>query len=147
MKLCIAVSTLVLAAGSSAVAGEKALMHCFAYTPIAEATQAEWDAFEKASNDMPKMIPGITRIWVGKLARPLNIVSGSDAADRKRVAAGEKDVAGKLVLQKREYGMCIEMKDEETLKTYPKHAYHKVWSEAYAKVRVAGTTTFDIVAK
>lgn len=132
---------------SLAFAGEKKLMHCFAYTPIATATQADWDAFHKASDEMPKKIPGVTKVWYGKLARPLNLVMGADAADRKRVASGEKEVSGKLGLTKREYGMCIEMKDEQTLKDYPNAPYHKVWSAAYEKVRVAGTTTFDILGQ
>ena len=147
MKLRNILPVMILAAGATATAGEKALMHCFAYTPIAEATQAEWDAFQKASADMPKMIPGITKVWTGKLTGPLNLVVAADGADRKKVASGEKDVVGKLMLQKREYGMCIEMKDADTLKSYPTHPYHKVWSEAYAKVRVAGTTTFNILGQ
>ena len=138
---------LLLAAGACANAGEKSLMHCFAYTPIAEATAADWEAFNAASDAMPKKIPGVIRVWHGKLSNPLNLVVAADAADRKKVATGEKDVAGKLVLQRREYGMCIEMKDEATLKTYTQQAYHKVWSEAYAKVRVAGTTTYNILGQ
>jgi hypothetical protein len=137
---------LTLAAGT-AMAGEKALMHCFAYTPIAEATQADWDAFQKASDEMPKKIPGVTKVWTGKLARPLVLVVSADGADGKKVRAGEKDVSGKLTMQKREYGMCIQMKDEAALKAYPQHPYHKVWSEAYSKVRVPGTTTFDILGQ
>ncbi len=74
-------------------------------------------------------------------------VMGADAADRKKVSAGEKDVSGKLALTKREYGMCIEMANEEALKSYPSHPYHKEWSAAYEKVRVAGTTTFDILGQ
>lgn len=140
------VSTALLAA-ATAFAGEKKLMHCFAYTPIATATQADWDAFHKASDAMPSKIPGVTKVWHGKLARPLNLVMGADAADRKKVAAGEKDVTGKLALTKREYGMCIEMENEGVLKSYAAHPYHKDWMAAYEKVRVAGTTTFDILGQ
>jgi len=129
------------------MAGEKSLMHCFAYTPIAEASAADWEAFNKASDAMPKNIPGVIRVWHGKLASPLNLVVAADGADRKKVASGEKDVAGKLMLQKREYGMCMEMKDADTLKAYSQTPYHKVWSEAYAKVRVAGTTTYNILGQ
>ena len=136
-----------LLAASTAFAGEKKLMHCFAYTPIATATQADWDAFHAASDAMPSRIPGVTKVWYGKLARPLSLVMGADAADRKKVSAGEKDVTGKLALTKREYGMCIEMESEATLKAYPTHPYHKVWMAAYEKVRVAGTTTFDILGQ
>jgi hypothetical protein len=33
----------------------------------------------------------------------------------------------------------------ESLKTYTANPYHKVWMAAYEKVRVAGTTTYDIL--
>ena len=44
----------------------------------------------------------------------------------------------------REYGMCMEMKDAAALKAYDDDPYHKVWTEAYSKIRVDGTTTFNI---
>lgn len=141
------VAALGTVSAALSLAGEKSLMHCFAYTPIATATQAEWDAFGKASDELPKKIPGIKRVWYGKLKSPLNLVMGADGADRKRVSAGETDVTGKLALTKREYGMCIEMKDADALTAYAKHPYHKEWVAAYEKVRVAGTTTYDILGQ
>jgi hypothetical protein len=143
----LAAGTLALAASTVTLAGEKALMHCFAYPPIGAATQADWDAFYKASDAMPKKIPGVKRVWYGKLKAPLSLVMATDGADRKKVAAGEKDVTGKLGLVKREHGMCIEMKDADTLTSYAQHPYHKEWLAAYEKVRVAGTTTYDILGQ
>jgi hypothetical protein len=35
----------------------------------------------------------------------------------------------------------------EVLKKYTANPYHKTWSAAYEKVRVAGTTTFDIIGR
>jgi hypothetical protein len=43
--------------------------------------------------------------------------------------------------------MCIEMKDEAALKAYADHPYHKEWMEVYSKVRVEGTTTYDILGQ
>jgi hypothetical protein len=146
-RFVVRAAPFALLCGSLAFAGEKKLMHCFAYTPIATATPADWEAFHKASDDMPSKIPGVSKVWYGKLTRPFNLVMSADAADRKKVVSGEKDVSGKLALTRREYGMCIEMQDEATLKAYPAHPYHKVWSAAYEKVRVPGTTTFDIVGQ
>jgi hypothetical protein len=47
----------------------------------------------------------------------------------------------------REYGMCMEMKDTATLKAYETDPYHKVWTDAYSKVRVEGTTTFNVLGQ
>ena len=35
----------------------------------------------------------------------------------------------------------------ETLKAYTAHPCHKEWSALYEKVRVAGTTTYDILGE
>lgn len=147
LRRILPIAAMGMFAASLSMAGEKALMHCFAYTPIATATQADWDAFAKASDALPKKIKGIKRVWYGKLKAPLNLVMGADGADRKRVAAGETGITGKLALTRREYGMCIEMKDAATLTAYAQHPYHKEWLAAYEKVRVAGTTTYDILGQ
>jgi hypothetical protein len=47
----------------------------------------------------------------------------------------------------REYGMCMEMTGADVLKAYDTDPYHKVWTEAYAKVRVDGTTTYNILGQ
>ena len=36
------------------VAAEKTMMHCFAFTPIETASQAEWDAFIKLPMNCPR---------------------------------------------------------------------------------------------
>ena len=46
---------------STALAGEKKLMHCFAFTAQENATPADWDAFYKATNELPKKIKGSAR--------------------------------------------------------------------------------------
>jgi hypothetical protein len=129
-------------------AGEKQLMHCFAFTPIAEATPADWDAFFKATDAMPGKMPMVKKVWYGKLARPLTQFNTSDAAARKRVAAGEKGVSAEMTALRREYGVCMAMEGgPEVLKAYTANPYHKHWMATYEKVRVAGTTTFDIVGQ
>ena len=110
-------------------AGEKKLMHCFAFTAVETATPADWDAFYKASDQMPKKIPGVSHVWYGKLRSDLTIYNSS----------GAKSV--------HKYGMCIEMKDEAALKVYADHPYHKEWVNIYSKVRVEGTTTYDIIGQ
>jgi hypothetical protein len=113
--------------GPTATAGEKALLHCFFFTPIAEATQAEWDAFYKATDELPAKIHGLNRVWIGKLT--------------ERAAVSQQVKLG------REYGGCMEFTDEAALQRYATHPAHDAWVKAYEKVRIAGTTTFDIVGR
>jgi hypothetical protein len=51
-------------------AGEKGLMHCFAFTPLPNATDADWKAFFAATDQLPSKIEGLQRVWVGKLRAP-----------------------------------------------------------------------------
>ena len=41
----------------------------------------------------------------------------------------------------------MEMENEGTLKAYAEDPDHGEWVKAYEKVRVAGTTTFDIIGQ
>jgi len=108
-------------------AGERSLMHCFFFTPIAEASEADWDAFHKATDELPNKIDGLRRVWVGKL--------------RER-----PDVSQQVKLGRR-YGACMELTDEAALHAYATHPAHDAWVKTYEKVRVAGTTTFDILGQ
>jgi hypothetical protein len=142
-----AFAALTLLSGS-ARAGEKTLMHCFAWTPIKEATPADWQAFYKASDALPQKIKGIIRVWYGKLDMPLSQtqIGKIDSATFQKYRAGES-VTVPVTRTAREYGMCMEMKDADVLKAYDDDPYHKVWTEAYAKIRVDGTTTFNIMGQ
>ena len=112
---------------SVAAAGEKALLHCFFFTPIAEASQTEWDAFYKATDELPSKIDGLNRVWIGKLT--------------------ERGAVSQQVKLGREYGGCMEFTDEAALARYTTHPAHDAWVKVYEKVRVAGTTTFDILGR
>lgn len=138
----------MLLATGLAAAGEKGMMHCFAFTPIKEATQADWDAFYKATDMMPiKMSAEVTKVWYGKLRAPLAQWRILDPAAAKQARAGEKDVTSKIQFFSREHGVCLLMTSEAALKTYTANPFHKEWMAAYEKVRVAGTTTFDIIGQ
>jgi len=138
------VALLLIAAPVSA--GEKKLMHCFAFTVIEGAGDAEWKAFQSATDALPQKIPGLTRVWHGKLRAPLAQFT-TDGATRKKLGAGEKGVSGPVNRLSRQYGVCMEMDDEAALKTYAGHPAHAEWVKVYEKVRVAGTTTFDIIGQ
>ena len=144
----LACCALLVFAQGSALGGEKTVMHCFAWTPIKEATQTDWEAFYKASDDLPKKIKGIKRVWYGKLAAPLNqtMLGKVDKEAFQKFVAGET-MDLQVHRMNREYGMCMEMTDEAALKDYDTDPYHKIWTDAYAKIRVDGTTTFNILGQ
>jgi hypothetical protein len=148
MTRLAACGALFLMFHTSAFAGDKTLMHCFAWTPVKEATAADWDAFYKASDALPQKIQGVVRVWYGKLASPLGIaaVGKIDDATMQKLRAGET-VTAPVSRVAREYGMCIEMKNADVLKAYATDPYHQIWNDAYAKVRVEGTTTFNILGQ
>jgi len=120
---------LFLASGKTLSAGEEKLMHCFYFTQIAEATDADWEAFSKATDALPGKIPGFNKVWHGKLRRPYNNYNSS----------GDKSV--------REHGVCMEFDDADALGVYADHPAHAEWVAVYEKVRVRGTSTFDVLGK
>ena len=79
------------------------------------------------TEELPSKIDGLRRVWVGKL--------------RKRAAVSQQVKLG------REYGACMEMTDEAALERYAVHPAHDAWVKTYEKVRVPGTTTFDILGQ
>lgn len=119
-RLILGFAGALLLAGS-AMAGEKGLMHCFYFTPLQGATQADWQAFFKVTDELPGKIPGVKRVWYGKLdyALPNN----------------------------RQWGVCMEMNNAATLKSYADSPAHANWEKAYFKVRVEGTTTADFAGQ
>jgi len=145
-RLTLLMFCLSLAAGSLSAADKK-LMHCFYFTPQAGATDAQWQAFFKATDELPGKIPGLSKVWYGKLSRPMAVLSTSSAEARKKLSAGEKDVPGPINRVVREWGVCMEMDGPDSLKAYAANPEHKKWEEVYFKVRQYGTTTLDIVGQ
>jgi hypothetical protein len=138
----------ILLASVPVAAGEKTVMHCFAWTAVPEATSADWEAFYKASDELPRKISGIVRVWYGPLESRLGqfgIVKMDPAAFKKLQGDAGEPVTGEIHRIWRQYGMCMEMKSADALKAYDTDPYHQVWTEAYSKVRVEGTTTFNIL--
>jgi hypothetical protein len=146
-RFAACVAGLVLSAGLS-LAGEKTIMHCFAFTPIATASQAEWDAFYKATDALPQKVKGLRRVWYGKLMRPLTQygVNIQDPEARKKLMADMKGNAD-VAVTRREHGACFEFVDQAAFKAYGPDPAHKEWEAVYAKVRVPGTTTYQIIGQ
>ena len=142
-RLAVLAASLLLLAGVVSAA-EKKLTHCFYFTVIEAATQADWDAFYKATDALPSKIPGLTGVSYGKLVRPLTLYA-PDREAAKKLRAGEKAVTGEIRQQVRQAGVCMQFESEAALKAYAPHPAHKEWEAVYAKVRVYGTTTLDFV--
>jgi hypothetical protein len=136
------------AAAGALTAGQKSMMHCFAFSEIAEATPDQWAAFKKSTDALPKTMKGIVlKVWHGKLRAPLNQFR-TDGATSKKLAAGEKETTGPVSRMQRTYGVCMEMPNKpEILKEYAAAPAHKDWVSVYEKVRIAGTTTYDILGE
>lgn len=130
-------------------AGEKGVMHCFTFSEVEAATPADWEAFTKATDELPSKIPGLLHLMHGKLARPLGLMTSAAPMDEettKKYRAGEPVQASVKVLR-RQYGVCMHFKDEESYKAYGKHDAHAAWAKVYEKVRQYGTTTYQILGK
>ena len=130
-------------------AGEKGVMHCFNFTEVEAATPADWEAFAKATDELPSKIPGLMHLMHGKLARPMSLMSAAAPMDdetTKKYRAGES-VQASVKMIRRQYGVCMHFKDEESFKAYGKHDAHAAWVKAYEKVRQYGTTTFQLIGK
>ena len=104
-------------------APEKTLMHVFAYTPLDTATPQDYAAFEAATRAMVGKVPGLRKVWVGKLREPT-------PAENDRI---------------RTYGVAMEFDNLEALAAYARHPAHAEWNQIYGRVRQQGTTTLDIV--
>jgi hypothetical protein len=98
------------------------LMHVFLYTPLQGSTAKDYSMFDRSTREMVGKIPGLRKVWLGKLAEPL-------------------PWEGKV----RSYGVAMEFDDLAALAVYAKHPVHEEWMRVYEKVREAGTTTADIV--
>jgi hypothetical protein len=144
-RIATCIAGLALTA-ATALAGEKTVLHCFAFTPVETATQADWQAFAKASDALPGQIPGLKRIWYGKLNRPLGQVAlkFADPEAGKKMRA-EKKGTTEFTLAERKNGACMEFENLQAFQAYGAHAGHAEWLKAYSKVRVEGTTTYQIV--
>lgn len=143
-RMVVLALSLMALAGTLAAADGK-LMHCFYFTPLASATDADWQAFYKATDELPSKIPGLMRVWYGKLRRPLAVFN-PDAEARKKFTDANNKATGEFTRLMRQYGVCMEFKDEAALQAYAPHPEHKKWEEVYGKVRQPGTTTFDIIS-
>ena len=143
-NVIVTLATLMLATALSA--GEKKLMYCVYFSVVDSASEADWQAFAKTTDALPAKIPGLSKVWHGKLARPVP-VSSPDGEARKELAAGEERVAGAITHSMRKYGVCMEFADVAAYKGYGPHPVHKEWQAVYWKVCMPDPTLFDFIGQ
>ncbi|MBC8166276.1 MAG: hypothetical protein H7Y20_10430 [Bryobacteraceae bacterium] len=146
-RFAIIAAGLVVSAGA-ALAGEKGLMHCFAYTVVDKATSTEVAAFETATDALPEKVKGLKRVWRGKLARPLTqygVQNADDALRKKFTESGQ--ATADVRMMRRQSGVCMEFESEAAFKAYGADPAHAEWEAAYGRIRVPGTTTYQILAQ
>jgi len=144
-----AVSLFILAAGFAAGRPAQAanVMHCFVFTQVESASDADWAAWKAATGKLPRQIPGLKQVWYGKLAKTFSQIGPDqrfDAESTRKFAAGE---SFPLTIKRvdRQYGACFQFKDRAAFDAYGKHPAHEAWLKLYEKVRVDGSATFQIL--
>lgn len=130
-------------------AQDKGLMHCFLFTPAENVTDAQWQAFYKATEALPKEIPGLQQVWYGELQRPfaqLMLAQGAAEA-RQKLGAGAESVDANVRQAVRSMGVCMEFASKDAFAKYADRPAHRKWEQAYFPVRRPGTFTFDLIRK
>jgi hypothetical protein len=145
MKKTILCFLMSMTIASLCQGAEKTIMHCFAFTPRPEATDADFKAYYEATDQLAKDFTGIKRVWYGKLRAPLNQVSVDPASAKKFTPESPKVEGATATRVRREHGACMEFVDAAAWGAYAKSPAHDAWAKVYDKVRVPGTTTYQIL--
>ncbi|MEO8025885.1 MAG: hypothetical protein ABI823_05410 [Bryobacteraceae bacterium] len=148
MRIC----NLILLASAAwfanqAYAEPAGVMHCFTFTRVPSATDADWIAFQNATSGLPKKIPGLKRVSLGKLRRPMGQfrLSAPPGPDETKELLAGRDITMKIRNVNHDYGICMEFESEAAFDAYGHAAAHEAWQSAYFKVREPAPTTFQIL--
>ncbi|MBI2821412.1 MAG: Dabb family protein [Acidobacteria bacterium] len=110
--------------GQHNAATEKTVVHAVAWTAGEGFTEQGLEDFKKATADLTGAMPGLKRAWVGKLRTPL--------------------VQGEIT---RNYGLVLEFEDLKTREAYSSHPARAPWVKVWEKIRVTGSTNFDVLGE
>jgi hypothetical protein len=109
--------------GQRTATTEKTTVHAAAWTARDGLTQQEFEAFKKETAAMVGAVPGLKRVWTGKLRAPVTF----DGV-------------------KRDYGIVLEFDSVKSKQAYSdKHP--SPWYEDFAKIRQPGSSNFDVVGE
>ena len=103
---------------------EKGTVHAVAWTAGESFTPQGFEDFKKATADLIGTMPGLKRAWVGKLRVPL--------------------VVGEVT---RNYGLILEFEDLKTREAYSTHPARVPWAKVWEKIRIPGSTNFDVIGE
>ena len=79
----------MLSAATASAADD--LVHCFLFTAVDKAPEADWQAFFKATDALPSKIPVVKHVWYSKLNRPME-VGGETRQFQVEVKVDSEDV-------------------------------------------------------
>ena len=106
--------------GQRTVTGEKTLIHAISFKPVDGATPEQIQEVWAATRRMAAEVPGIKRIWMGRVTNRGPALT---------------------------HGIVMEFENEAALKAYAPHPAHAKWEEIYFKVRTPGSNTIDVVGE
>jgi len=124
--LCLVGCMLFLAGwllGQEKTATQKTVIHAAAWTALDTLTPEQFDNFKKETAAMVGKVPGLKRVWVGRLREPVT-VGGS----------------------KRDHGIILEFADVKSKEAYS-NIHPSPWYEDFNKVRQPSSTNFDVVGE
>ena len=111
-------------AGQQRATTQRTVVHAVAWTAKEDATPEGLEEFKQATESLVGSMPGLRRVWVGKLRQPL--------------------IIGDL---KRNYGLILEFDDLATREAYSSHPNRVPWAAVWEKVRLPGSTNFDVIGE
>ncbi|MBI4460644.1 MAG: Dabb family protein [Acidobacteria bacterium] len=103
---------------------QRTVIHAVAWTAQKDATPEGLEDFRRATETLLDTMPGLRRAWVGKLRQPL--------------------VVGDL---RRDYGLILEFENLATKEAYSSHPNRAPWAAVWEKVRIPGSTNFDVIGE
>jgi hypothetical protein len=110
--------------GNENAVTQQTTIHAAAWTAADSMTQQDFDNFKKLSAGLVGQVPGLRRIWVGKLAKPIT-------------AEGIQ----------RNYGVVLEFDDAKSKEAYSSNRPPE-WYATLNKLRnPQGSTSFDVVGE
>ncbi|OFV98716.1 MAG: hypothetical protein A3H94_05425 [Acidobacteria bacterium RIFCSPLOWO2_02_FULL_60_20] len=110
--------------GQQRAATQRTVVHAVAWTAKNDATPEGLEDFRRATETLVDTMPGLRRAWVGKLRQPL--------------------VVGDL---RRDYGLILEFENLPTREAYSSHPNRVPWAAVWEKVRIPGSTNFDVLGE
>ena len=112
-----------LLVGQERASTQKTVIHAASWTALDTLTPEQFDNFKKETAAMVGKVPGLRRVWVGKLREPVTFDGN-----------------------KRNYGIVLEFDDVKS-KTAYSDKHPMPWYNDFNKVRKPGSSNFDVIGE